>query len=379
MALVVLGLLSAGFYMTTMDFSPLKLNIYMVHKSLGMTILALVVVRIIWRFLKPAPTPLDTHKTWEKYLSKIIHGLLYFGLIAMPVSGWAMSSAGEFPVNYFGLFDIPALTDKDEALFKLTRTLHEFGAYAIMAAVGLHFLGAAKHHFVDKDATLIRMGGNSLFLIIGALFLISSLVLAVPHVLKRTETMQAINIEEAQANISNTNENVKEQNQWIIDEENTRIEFTFVQYGQPINGSFENVNGTIVFDPDNLEEAKTFIEIDINSIKTGSADRDEQAKSDAWFDSQTHPLATFEAESFSESEDENYTADGFLTIRGQKIPLTLPFTLKISNTDHGTKSAEMRSKLTLMRLDFGVGQGEWADTEAIENAIEIHISVKATQ
>lgn len=374
-ALLVLSLLGMGFFMGDMGYSPLKLQIYSLHKSFGLTVLWLVALRIIWRSVTKAPAPLKTHEKWEKYLSKFIHILLYIGLLIMPLSGLVMSSAGEFSVNYFGLFEVPALSAKDEPLFRLMREVHEIGAYALYIAIGLHFLGAAKHHIIDRDLTLHRMGGNTIFLGIGALFLLGITTLIANHFISETNKdsasqVQIIQIERSAAPQSEPSR------EWAINKGQSEIQFIFQQYGKPVQGSFVNFEGTINFDPNALENAKARIEIDITSITTGSEDRDTQAKSEEWFATQNFRKAIFESESFTKTGDDSYKADGNLTIREITLPISLPFTLTIS--DDG-KTALMDSQITLKRLDFGVGQGQWETEEAIDNTVKITIKVSANR
>ena len=96
-ALLIFGLILVGFYMKGLPYSPDKLQIYGLHKSFGLMVLWLASVRIVWRqFVKP-PLALDTHKNWEKILAKITHIFLYIAMIGMPLTGWLMSSAGEYP------------------------------------------------------------------------------------------------------------------------------------------------------------------------------------------------------------------------------------------------------------------------------------------
>lgn len=378
-ALIVLGLLSVGFIMTSMEFSPLKLNIYMLHKSFGMTVLGLVIIRIIWRIFVKSPKSLDTHAKWEKYLSKLIHFLLYYGLIAMPMSGWAMSSAAEYPVNLFGLFDFPAITPKDEETYTFLKFVHETGAYALICAIGLHFLGAAKHHIIDKDITLTRMGGNFGFLLIGGLLLLSATALAGNHILKDLMRDNPAQISSETSEESSIEQVAESNNAWLINKEQSSINFQFTQYGSAVNGSFGEFDGDIIFDPEDLENSSADITVSINSITTGSADRDAQAKNNEWFAAQEFPQARFIAESFSESGEGEYVADGFLTIRGHEAPLSLPFSLEIAENSDGQKTAEMRAQITLNRQDFGIGQGQWESEEAIENTVKIDISITALQ
>lgn len=381
-ALILLALLSIGYFMVSMEFSPLKLNIYMIHKSFGMTIFLLVLIRVIWRFVNPPPKPLETHAPWEKILSKFIHLLLYAGMIGMPLSGWLMSSAAEFPNSYFGLFDVPALSGKDEDLFRLTRSLHELTALMLIGAVGLHFLGAAKHHIIDKDVTLRRMGGNYAFLAVGGLLLAGASFFALSEIAE--ELFNKEKAPQAQSEITGESDASPQSVSitdnamlWNIDYPNSAINIEFSQYGAPVSARFQKFDGRIVFDPENLAQSSALINIDVASLKTGSDDRDMQAQGADWFAVNEYPTAVFTSEAFTHQGGNNYSVRGTLKLRDVSLPLIMPFTLDIIEGDSGESYAEMRADISLMRLDFGVGQGQWSSTEAIDDEVKVSIILKA--
>lgn len=156
-ALCVIGLLIVGLLMTDMKPGPDMFKVYALHKSIGITVLGLAVLRLLWKISNPHPHSLPTHQKWEKFLAALVHVFLYFAIIGMPLSGWIMSSAKGFPVSVFGWFTLPDLVGQSEQISKLANQFHELTAYALIAAIGLHFAGAMKHHVIDKDSTLRRM------------------------------------------------------------------------------------------------------------------------------------------------------------------------------------------------------------------------------
>lgn len=156
-ALCVIGLLIVGLLMTNMKPSPDMFKIYALHKSVGITVLSLAVLRLIWKLSNPKPHSLPTHQKWERFLAHLTHIFFYFAIIGMPLSGWIMSSAKGFPVSVFGLFTLPDLVGTSAEIGKLANQFHELTAYALIAAIALHFAGAMKHHVIDKDSTLRRM------------------------------------------------------------------------------------------------------------------------------------------------------------------------------------------------------------------------------
>ena len=127
------------------------------HKSFGMTILMLAVIRLVWRLLNPTPDLTAETKPWERVLAKISHFLLYALIFAIPLSGWMMSSAKNYPVSWFKLFQFPDLVAPSEQLFRQLLTAHHLLFAALVLVALLHIAGALKHHFIDKNDVLKRM------------------------------------------------------------------------------------------------------------------------------------------------------------------------------------------------------------------------------
>ncbi|MGB0696872.1 MAG: cytochrome b [Rhodospirillaceae bacterium] len=156
-AVGVIGLILLGWYMTDLPLSPLKFQLYMWHKEIGVLIFGLTVARLVyWRFATK-PAPLTSHAPWEKRLSKLVHGLLYAALLGLPIAGWIASSAAGFSVSLFGVVTLPDLVAADPALKDQMTVVHWLLGWMLIASLGLHIAGALKHHVIDKDVTLRRM------------------------------------------------------------------------------------------------------------------------------------------------------------------------------------------------------------------------------
>lgn len=130
------------------------------HKAIGITVLLLTIGRILWRLANRPPAFPTSLRPWEVALARLTHGLFYVLMVAVPLAGWVMHSVytGGAAVDAFGLFSYPGLPlpqDKEGA--EMAGELHEVMAFLMLALIGLHVLGALKHHWFDRDGSLFRM------------------------------------------------------------------------------------------------------------------------------------------------------------------------------------------------------------------------------
>jgi cytochrome b561 len=156
-ALLILGSFVVGIYMVNLDLSPWKLKVYSWHKWTGVTIFLLVALRLAWRVSHRPPALPAAMPEWQRHAAAIAHALLYLLMLAVPLSGWVMSSAGGFPVVYFGVLQLPDLVAKNKDLFELMKSVHFALNKALLAIVIVHVVAAVKHHYVDRDDVLVRM------------------------------------------------------------------------------------------------------------------------------------------------------------------------------------------------------------------------------
>jgi cytochrome b561 len=155
--ILILGLATAGLLMTDMPNGPLKIQVYTLHKSFGLSVLALTVLRLLWRLFSITPAMAANTPTWQATVAKLTHATLYVLLFAMPISGWLYNSAAGFPLKYFGLFKLPKLSAYDLQLKELAGNAHETFFYILALLMLVHAGAALKHHYLDKDNTLTRM------------------------------------------------------------------------------------------------------------------------------------------------------------------------------------------------------------------------------
>jgi len=155
-AALVITAIALGWVMADLEFSPLKLRLFNWHKWIGVTVLALMILRSLWRLTHPPPSPLPM-PAWQRLSGQAIHGLFYLMLLVQPLTGWVFSNAEGVPVVYLGLLPLPNLVDKDKAFGAFVKELHVAGGWVLAVIIGLHLLAAIKHHFIDRDDTLRRM------------------------------------------------------------------------------------------------------------------------------------------------------------------------------------------------------------------------------
>jgi cytochrome b561 len=155
-AACVLAALFMGWTMTDMAISPARLKTYNYHKWVGVTVLALALLRLVWR-LTHRPPPLLPMPRWQKLAAHGGHALLYVLILVVPLTGWIYSNATGYRVVYLGKIPLPNLVAKDKVLAERWHEVHEVLAISLAVLVGLHVLAALQHHFVHKDNTLRRM------------------------------------------------------------------------------------------------------------------------------------------------------------------------------------------------------------------------------
>lgn len=154
--LLVATILPVAWVMTSLARgSPSRDGLFTFHKSLGVTILAVIVIRLVWRAMHPAPPETQIPPTLA-LIGRISHWLIYAIFIVMPVSGYVMSTAGGHPVSYFGLFSLPPLRTNGE-VGETAETIHLLGQWAVYVLLGLHILASAWHAAIRRDGTLERM------------------------------------------------------------------------------------------------------------------------------------------------------------------------------------------------------------------------------
>jgi len=156
LALLIAGTFVVGLYMADLPVSPSRIKLYSYHKWAGVTILALSLLRLVWRLTHRPPADVAM-PGWQAKAAHVTHWALYALFFLVPLAGWAYSSAAGFPVVWFGVLQLPDFVPVDKALAEMLKERHEMLAWAMAVLVLLHVAGALKHQLIDKDGLLDRM------------------------------------------------------------------------------------------------------------------------------------------------------------------------------------------------------------------------------
>ena len=155
-AFLIVCNLALGISMINLSLSPLKVRLYGWHKWIGVTVFLTAGARILWRFVHPAPSPIEM-PAWQRHAAMATHVALYVLMFAIPLSGWVYSSATGVSVVYLGLFPLPDLVGKDKALAGVLWAVHATLNFILLVLVLVHVGAALRHQYVDRDAILRRM------------------------------------------------------------------------------------------------------------------------------------------------------------------------------------------------------------------------------
>jgi polyisoprenoid-binding protein YceI len=151
------------------------------------------------------------------------------------------------------------------------------------------------------------------------------------------------------------------------------IHFEFRQMGVPVKGGFKRFATEMAFDPARPEAARAQIEIDLASIDAGSPEADEESAGKLWFNRSAYPKATFVSSQIRALGDNRYEMRGTLTLKGRSREMTVPVTYM-----PGKNAATFDGSFVLRRLDFGIGEGMWADVATVANEVQVRFRIAAT-
>ena len=342
------------------------------HKSVGITILVLALVRILWRFRNKPPALPASMPRWQVLSSHISHWSLYALLFLIPLSGWLMSSASAYSVSWFNLIQLPDFVAPNPELKETLEEIHEFLANLLAAIALLHIAAALKHAIIDKDGVLSRMSSAATVALFAAVIVLGVYTLGLPGKQAPAATSSTSNAATA---ASAADEPVASSTLpvWNIDYEASFIHFTGDQAGAEFDGVWQDWDAKLQFSPDDLAGSRFDVTIRTAAVETQDDDRDATLSDPEWFDPKNFPEAHYRASRFSDNGNGEFVAHGQLSIKDNAAPVDLVFKVDSSGNERVlTGSAE------LLRLDLGVGTGEWEDTDWVGNEVSVEVRVTAS-
>ncbi len=348
------------------------LGLFANHKSVGMTILMLAVLRLGWRLANRPPKLPAEMPAWQVQVSALTHWALYAFLFAMPISGWLMSSAANYSVSWFGLFTWPDLVSPDEGLKETLKTIHDLLGKALFVFALLHVLAACKHHFLDKDDVLKRMSAAVPLVLFG--LIIAGGTWALGSVGQSTESTNATDSGTAAQTQPASTDAVAESSDlplWRIDFNTSFIEFTATQAGAPFTGEWADWQAKMRFDEQDLANSQFDVMIATSGVSTDDTERDETLQDSDFFDTENHPTVRFLTSEITKTDD-GYLAQATLTVKGTAYPVEFLFDVAVDG-----ETRVLSGEARLDRLALGLGLGEWADTEWVGQYVDVLVGVSA--
>lgn len=341
---------------------------FSIHKTVGVAVLLLALLRILWSLTQKKPRPLHPDRWLESFAAEAVHWALWIGMVIMPLTGWLLHSAapGGFSRILWPLGQRLPLVPEDAALAGRFAAFHETGWWVLAALILLHVAGALKHALIDRDGTLSRMAGKPA----RAPEPPPSQARLLPHVLAALAALAiwgataVLAVPEADEEGAAPVATAPAASGWVVQQGQLGIEV--VQGGTPINGQFGSWNAAIDYDPQ-TQAGHVAVSIDIASLALGSVS--DNAKGPEFLNAAAHPTATFDGDIAVEGA--GHVARGTLTIAGKAVPAELPFALTIEGD-----TATAKGRMQVDRRDFGVGAG-YADESTVGFAVTISFDLTA--
>lgn len=325
--------------------------LFSLHKTIGIAAFLIALGRIVWAISQPRPGLLNGERRAEATLAGTVHWLLYGAMLITPLSGWVHHAAttGFAPI-WWPLGQTLPFVPQSAAVADAAATVHFLASRLLILTILLHVAGALKHHLIDGDDTLRRMlpragvrqapspaqPGHALPLVAAGIIWLGILGAgAAPALIPPPQTTAPAPVQASAGN-------------WQVQE--GRLALSIRQMGSTVSGSFADWSADIAFadDPSQEVNGAVRVEVVIASLSLGTVTG--QAMGADFFDAASHPRALFAAEILR--AETGFVADGTLTIKGNSVPVTLPFDLVVTGD-----TAEMTGELALDRRDFGIGAG----------------------
>lgn len=359
---------------------------FQMHKSLGLTILALSLLRLLWRLRNPPPPFANHMPAWERLAARATHWVFYMFMLAVPVSGWLYVStqwrndaALNVPTLWFGLFEVPHLFGLNQVSLALrellagyTGEIHELLAYSMASLLALHVLAALKHHLINCDQTLANMlpllaakkvnTGDKhqplrkLSLSLGSVGILLAII-ALAWVMFAP-------LNNAGSNRANTaNAAITwPAGSWAVVTSESKIGFAGVHAGADFNGRFDQWQADIRLDESDLTQSQISARIDTASAQDGVPLHDKTLPQAEWFNSSEYPVAKYQATTITLSGANRYQVQGVLTIKDRDIPVADLFLVRQNDQASLTGTFVIDRKAADLGMESDPN-GQWVSRE----------------
>lgn len=355
-ALFIVGLLVIGKYMTGLEENdPVRFALTQWHKSFGITVLLLSVLRLLWRFTHKPPPELEGMPKWQSKAASGAHALLYLLMFGLPVTGWIMVSASPLNLNtvLFNLVPLPHLPFLEDSpnradIAAAFHEIHEIASTVLILILIAHIGAALKHHFFDKDTTMLRMlpdWSSAAF---------KSKLLALFVALGGASAGLYL-----YADSSNTAA--------LLAAGDSEVSFVADVTGEATPGVFTQSSVDAVIDLDNPGNSAINARVQTASISSENAQVEGSLPDEEWFDVENHPEALFVSSSVDKTDDGQLMVNGDLTIKTTTQQVSFPMSL---SDEEGKQVA--RGEFAIDRREFNIG----LESQANEDFVGFQVTIK---
>lgn len=383
-ALAIFGMIGVGWFMGDLaNSNPLKETLYQAHKSVGITILVLVIARILWRVMNPPPKLPDDMAALEKTASHLVHLGFYGLMLLMPLTGWLyVSTAYDFDIAtvLFGVVSWPDLPFtgwlSNETGHAIVEFIHSKLAWVAIGFLVLHVAGALKHEITAEEGVLKRMmpglfgstqpprAARGTLIAFGTAIGAFAAIAAIP-VLNQTG---------AGANLTGSGEVTAN---WQVDQGASSIRFSGLHEGSEFTGQFSSWNAEIAFDPEALDASRAEVAIDLSSANASERLYTETIRGPEWFAVAREATARVVVSDIARDErtadwGETYTATAAITLKGNTVEAAFPFQLEIDGD-----TARMLGTATLSRSELDLGMSSDPGAEWVADRVDVVVELTA--
>lgn len=387
-ALLILATLLLGWVAVRLPISPQKIDLFVLHKSMGLLTLGAVILRWLWLMVSPSPKAASGFSSRHWRNAKIVHSILYLGLILVPLSGWFLNSAAKIPLIWF--FTWPSIPDwpVPESWQGALSFLHVYGFYSFLLLISLHIFFACWHHFHGSELLRRLLPYSRLSRAILALLPIVMITTAgvyySRHLPDSPNIDQAGSVQHAddqtvaepsavQSTLASAVHIPQERSLlpfWVSVAEQSELTFEGTYEGSPFSGAFNTFSAEMAFDENRLDQSYVKANINTRSVTTFNQDWDSSLPEEDWFASELFPKAQFIAKGF-DLDSGQIESEGVLTLKGIQKPIKFTFEWQTENEG----MSRLIGTASINRTDFNIGSGYWLEDDSIGFTVKVKVDV----